>query len=59
MVELVDLSQTRVRLELSASPSLSQAQLEWLTFEAPATAIWQDGRLCFEEPLPTAWVAAT
>ena len=62
MVELLDLSQTGVRLALSASLSFTEAQLEWLNFEARTTVIWQENRLCgllFEEALPLAWVAAT
>ena len=59
MVELLDLSQTGVRLALSASLGLTEAQVEWLDFEARASVIWQDRRLCglrFEGQLPSAWV---
>ena len=62
LVELVDLSQTGARLELSATLGLTEALVEWLDFEARGFVIWQDRRLCglrFEEPIPSAWVTAT
>jgi hypothetical protein len=62
IVELLDLSETGVRLELSASYRLTEVQLDWLNFQARAIVIWQDRRLCgmrFEEPLALEWVTST
>lgn len=62
IVELLDLSQTGVRLALSASANLNEADLEWLDFKARGVVVWQDRRLCglrFEGDIPLAWVITT
>ena len=62
VVELLDLSETGARLELSASHAVAEVHLQWLSFEAGGRVIWQDRRLCglqFDAPLPVEWVTRT